>query len=61
MDLKILGMIVIGLINILGHNNCENNLIIKVTNHNPLKGEKGHWKGEKVNKGRPLGRLLRGK
>ena len=47
MDLKILGIIVLELINILEHNNCENNLIRKVKNHNPLKGEKGHWKGEK--------------
>ena len=47
MDLKTLGMIVIDLINILGQNPCENNLIRKVKNHNRSKGEKGHWKGEK--------------
>ena len=46
MDLKILGMMVFDLINILGHYNYENNLIIKVKNHNPSKGEKGYWKGE---------------
>ena len=46
MDLKILGRMVLDLINILVHNPCENNLIRKVKNHNPLKGEKGHWKGE---------------
>ena len=34
------------LINILGNYPYENNLIIKVKNNNPLKGEKGHWKGE---------------
>ena len=40
-------MMVLDLINILGHNNCENKLIIKLKNHNPLKGGKDHWKGEK--------------
>ena len=40
-------MIVIDLINILGFNPCENNLIINVKNQNPLKSVKGHWKGEK--------------
>ena len=44
-------MIVIEIINILAHNYCENNLIIKVKNHNPSKGEKGHWKGEKGRQG----------
>ena len=47
MDFKILGIMVIDLINILGLNPCENTLIIKVTNNNPSKGEKGHWKGER--------------
>jgi hypothetical protein len=51
MDLKILGMIVIDLIKILGHNPCKNNLIRKVKNQNPSKGEKGHWKGEKGKQG----------
>ena len=41
MDLKILDMIVLDLITILGHIFCENDLIIKVKNHNPSKGEKG--------------------
>ena len=39
------------LINILRHYPYENNLIIKVKNHNPSKGEKGHWKGEKGRQG----------
>ena len=39
-------MMVLDLINTLGHNNFETNIIIKVKNKNPLKGEKGHWKGE---------------
>ena len=38
---------VLDLTNILGYNTYANNLIIKVKNHNLLKGEKGHWKGEK--------------
>ena len=38
---------VLDLINILGHYPYENNLITKVKNHNRLKGENGHWKGEK--------------
>ena len=29
-----------------------------IKNHQPLKGEKGHWKGEK---GRLVGRIPRGK
>ena len=33
--------------NILEHKPYENNLIRMVKNHNPLKGEKRHWKGEK--------------
>lgn len=32
---------------ILEYQTCENNLIIKVKNYNPSKGEKGHLKGEK--------------
>ena len=40
-------MMVLDLINILGHYPYENKLIGKVKNNNPLKGEKGHWKGEK--------------
>ena len=37
--------------NILEHKPCENKLIIMVKNHNPSKGEKGHWKGEKGRQG----------
>ena len=51
MDLKILGRMVIDLINILEQYNYENNIIIKVKNYNPSKGEKGHWKGEKGRQG----------
>ena len=51
MNLKILGRMVIDLINILGHNTYENNLIIMIKNHQPLKGEKGHLKGEKGRQG----------
>ena len=49
---------VLDLINILGNYSQENNIIREVKNHNPSKGEKGHWKGEK---GKPLGRLLKDK
>ena len=42
---------VLELINILGHNPYENNLIRKVKNHQPSKDEKGHWKGEKSKQG----------
>ena len=42
---------VLDLMNMLGHNTCENKLIRKVKNHNPSKGEKGHWKGEKGRQG----------
>ena len=38
---------VIDIISMLGHNPPENKLIIIIKNHKPLKGEKGHWKGEK--------------
>ena len=51
MDLKILGRMVLDLINILRHYYYENNRIIKVKNKNPLKGEKSHWKGEKGRQG----------
>ena len=61
MDLKILGRMVLDLIKFLGNYLYENNIIKKVKNYNPSKGEKSHWKGERVNKGRPLGRILRGK
>ena len=44
-------MMVIELINILGHNTCENNLIIRIKNHQPQKDENGHWKGEKGRQG----------
>ena len=47
MDLKTLRKMVLDLISILGKYNYENNIIIEVKNHNPSKGEKGHWKGEK--------------
>ena len=47
MDLKILGMTILGVKNILEHKTCGKKLIRKVKNHNPSKGEKGHWKGEK--------------
>ena len=46
MDLKILGRMVVEIINILGHQPCENMIIREVKNNNPLKGEKGNWKGE---------------
>ena len=51
MDLKILGRMVLGLINILGNNPCVNNLSIMVKNNQLSKGEKGHWKGEKGKQG----------
>ena len=51
MDLKIIEMIVLDPIKILGHNNCENKIIIKVKNHNRSKSEKGHWKGENGRQG----------
>ena len=35
------------LLKILGHSHGENKLIKEVKNQNPLKGENGHWKGEK--------------
>ena len=38
---------VLDLVKILEHKPCENNHIRKVTNQNPSKREKGHWKGEK--------------
>ena len=38
---------VVNIVNILRYNPYENNLIGEVKNHNPLKGEKGNWKGEK--------------
>ena len=41
-DLKILERMVLQLINIFGHYPYENNLIRKVNNDNPSKGEKGH-------------------
>ena len=50
---------VLDLINILEHNPCEKNIIRKVKNHNPSKGEKGHWKGEKGRQDKTLGRLLK--
>ena len=51
MNLKILGRMVLDIIRILAHNPYENNLIIRVKSHNPTKGEKGHWKGEKDRQG----------
>ena len=58
-------MIVLDPINILGHDTYENKIIIKVKNHNPSKGEKGHSKGEKGHlkgeNGELVRRLLRGK
>ena len=47
MELKILGRMVLDLIKILGNYTYENNIIIRVNNTNPSKGEKVHWKGEK--------------
>ena len=47
MSLKILGRMVLEVINILGHNPCENNQIRMIKNHQPSEGEKGHQKGEK--------------
>ena len=46
------------IIRIIVHNPFENNMIIMIKNHQILKGEKGHWKGEKDE---PIRRLLRGK
>ena len=51
MDFKIIGMIFLDIINILGYKIFENNIIRKVKNHNPSKGEKGHSKGEKGRQG----------
>ena len=61
MDLKILGTIVIDIINILEHNNCENNLIIKVENHNPLKLKRVIGRVEGIDKGKPRTHLLKDK
>ena len=47
MDLKTLRRMVLDLINIVGHNPCENKNIRKVKNHYPSKGGKGHWTDEK--------------
>ena len=47
MKLKILGKVVLEIINILEHNPCENNLIRMIKNHQTSKGGKGQWKGEK--------------
>ena len=38
---------VIDIIRIITQNPCENKLIGEVKKHNPLKGENGHWNGEK--------------
>ena len=51
MDLKTLRRMVLELINILGNYHNENKIIIKVKNHNPSKGGKGLWKGEKGRQG----------
>ena len=57
MNLKILGRMVLNIIRIIEHNPYENNPIRMIKNHQPSKGEKGHWKGEK---GERVRRLLRG-
>ena len=49
---------VLDIISIIKQNMYENNPIVMTKNHQPLKGEKGAWKGEK---GEPVRRLLRGK
>ena len=51
MNLKILKRIFIDILNILGPNTYENNLIIRIKTHHPSKGEKGHWKGKKGRQG----------
>ena len=51
MDLKILERMVLDPKKILEHKPYDNNLIRMVKNHNPSKGEKGHWKGEKGRQG----------
>ena len=38
---------VLDIINILGNNLYENNVIIMIKNNQPSRGEKVHWKGEK--------------
>ena len=54
MDLKIIGIIVLDLINIIAQNTCKNKLIIMIKNHQASKGER-------VNKGEPVRRIMRGK
>jgi hypothetical protein len=51
MNLKILGSMVIDIINIIEHNPCENKIIIMIKNHQLSKVEKGHRKGEKGKQG----------
>ena len=58
MNLKIIGRMVLDIINIIVHIPCENKPIITTKKNQPLKGEKGPWKGEK---GELVRRLLRGK
>ena len=45
-NLKIVGRMVLEIINIIAHNTYKNNIIIIIKYHQHLKGEKGHWKGE---------------
>ena len=49
--MKILGRMVIDIINILGHNTYENNIIIMIKTYQTSKGEKGDWKSEKGEQG----------
>ena len=51
MNLKILGRLVIDIIQIISHNHYETNPIRIIKNHQPSKGEKGAWKGEKDEQG----------
>ena len=60
MNLKLLGRMVINIINIIEHNPCENKSVKMTKNNQPLKGEKGPLKGGKGPwKGRLVRRLLR--
>jgi hypothetical protein len=57
-NLKIIGRMVLDIINIIEQNPYENKSIRITKKHQPSKGEKGHSKSEK---GELVGRLLRGK
>ena len=58
MNLKILERMVHDIIRIIEHIACKNKLIRITKNHQPSKGKKDHWKGEK---GEPIRSLMRGK